>query len=359
MNREVPRDARHLGAYILPGRAPDPLPMFAQVRAAEEIGLGAVWLSERLGTKDAPVLFGALTQVTSSVRLGTAAMHFQNRHPLVLASTAATLQLLSGGRFIFGVGKLARGLWEQYGLPDATNRLLSDTLDIVRRLLAGETVTYDGIAGNFPSLKLIDVPDVSPPPFLLTAVGPRTLDVAGRYFDGVLLHPFLTTAAVTRSVERVRAAALAAGRDPLSVRTYYPVVVAADLPPEEEASRVRARAVTYFQSDPLGPAIVAANDWSSEPLGRLRNHPLVVALAGSYADFGLTKQEQAEVGSTIPDEWLHDGAAVGSTEQCAARLHEYLDAGADELIIHGSTPDMLGPVVDAFQRIAAPSGLGE
>jgi alkanesulfonate monooxygenase SsuD/methylene tetrahydromethanopterin reductase-like flavin-dependent oxidoreductase (luciferase family) len=86
------------------------------------------------------------------------------------------------------------------------------------------------------------------------------------------------------------------------------------------------------------------------PLEALRTHPLIVALEGGYADFGLTPEQRVEVGRTIPQDWLDATSAVGSPEACAARLHEFLAAGADELVLHASTPDMLGPVVEAFTQ---------
>jgi 5,10-methylenetetrahydromethanopterin reductase len=342
------RDARKLGAYILPGGVSDPRPAIEQARAADELGLGTIWLSERWGTKDVPVIFGALSQTTSTVKLGSGTTHFQDRHPLILASTAAALQSFSDGRFLLGVGKLTPGLWEGAGVPDATNAVLADTADIIRRLLRGETVSYDGPAGRFPELRLMGVLDVPPPPILITAIGPKTLDVAGRHFDGAILHAFLTPEAVKRSVERIRVAAANAGREPNDVRIYGMVVVASDLSVEQESRIVAARAVTYFDTDPLGSIIFEANRWDKAPLMALRSHPLVTALGGQYADFGLTPDQRVEVGKTIPEEWLRETSAIGTPEACAARLHEFLDAGADELILHGSTPDMLAPVIEAF-----------
>lgn len=354
-----PRGADLLGAYILPGRVGDPRPGLEQALAGERLGLGTVWLSERWGTKDVPVLFGALTQTTERIRLAAGAMHFQTRHPLVLASTAVTLQALSGGRFILGVGKLAPRMWTMLGLPTATNALLSDTADIVRRLAAGETVSYEGPAGHYPALRLADLPAVPPVPIALTAIGPRTLEVAGRSFDGVLLHPFLSPEGVTRSAAVVRRAAVAAGREPDAVRIYASVVVASEANVD---LLIRARAVTYFQSAPLGPALVTANGWDPEPLQRMADHPLVKGLNGGYADQELTKPQLVEVASTLPDEWLATTSAIGEPDAQAARLHEYLDAGADELILHGSTPDMLDDTVAAFvaaARSAAPAAAAE
>jgi 5,10-methylenetetrahydromethanopterin reductase len=61
-----------------------------------------------------------------------------------------------------------------------------------------------------------------------------------------------------------------------------------------------------------------------------------------------TRDQLAEVSRLLPREWLETGAAVGSAATCARRLRAYLDAGADELVLHGSTPELLGPLLQHF-----------
>src|SRR6202012_3112835 len=113
---QTPVSARALGAYVLPGRVPDPRPAIAQARAAEELGLGTVWLSERWGTKDFAVLAGALSQVTSEAKIASGITHFGVRHPAVLGSMAMTMQGLTGGRLGLGVWRGGAALWEGGGL---------------------------------------------------------------------------------------------------------------------------------------------------------------------------------------------------------------------------------------------------
>ena len=336
-----------LGAYVLPGRVDDPRPAIEQARAAEALGLGTVWVGERFGTKDAGALAAAIGQSTSSVQIGTAITTFLTRHHLSLASLAMTIQALTGGRFRLGVGRSVAPLWRSLGLPNMTNEILVDSADIVRRLCRGEKVSYDGPAGRFRT-RLGDVPDVPPPPILLAAIGPKTLELAGRHFDGVILHPFLTVDGVHRSAERVRAAAEAAGRDPESVRVCATVVVAPDLAPDEEVEVVAARAVTYLQIPGFGELLASVNGWDRTPLAHLRSHPQLAGLRGS-ADAAFTRDQLADVSARLPAEWLASASASGSSAFCAARLSEYLSGGADELIVHGSTPDRLGSTLQSLQ----------
>jgi probable F420-dependent oxidoreductase len=337
-----------LGAYTLPGRVADPRPAIGQALTAEHLGLGTIWIGERYGTKDVGVLGGAIAQATSTIEIGTAISHFLFRHPLSLASMATTLQALSGGRFKLGVGRSVAPAWRAAGLPQMSNRILADLADIHRRLIRGEKVKYDGPAGSFPSLRLGDVPDITPPPLLLAAIGPKTLELAGRSFDGAILHPFLTARAVASSAERVRAAAEAAGRDPDDARVVATVVTAPDLTADQELAVVGGRAVTYYQIPEFGELLAAVNGWDEAGLERLRSHPLLADLRGA-ADSHFTKDQLAEVSRSLPDEWLREGAAVGSAGACAARLQKYLDAGADEIIIHGAVPDLLGPTMQHFR----------
>jgi 5,10-methylenetetrahydromethanopterin reductase len=342
-----------LGAYLLPGRSDDPQLAVTQAIAGESIGLGAVWLSERLGTKDLATIGGALSQATERVRIGAAATHVQTRHPMALASLGLSLQALTNERFLLGIGRAAPASWRAMGLPPASNEVLADAVSILRRLWDGEEVSYSGPLGDFPRLRLVDRPDVSPPPLLLTAIGPKSLIFAGTHFDGVLLHPFLTPEGQQRSADAARAAAAAAGHNPDTFRVVGMVVVVADQTADEVDIRARARLVTYLNAPLLGESLVRANGWDPSVLDRLAAHPLIAALGGRTADGNLDHEQLVEVSRVIPEDWVTSGAAIGTTEQCAARLQDYLAAGADEMVIHGSTPDLLGPTVAAFAARAS------
>lgn len=337
-----------LGAYTVPGRVSDPTVAVGQAQMAEHLGLARIWISERYGTKDLGVLGGAISQSTADIGVASGVAHFLFRHPLVLAGMAMTMQALSGGRFMLGIGRSVGPMWGAVGLPKMTNQALADCADIHRRLCLGEKVRYDGPAGRFPSLRLGDLPDVTPPPTVLAAIGPKTLDLAGRHFDGAILHPFLTTEAVSESAGLVRAGAEAAGRDPDSVTIYATVVTAPDLTDEQELAVVGGRAVTYFQIPEFGDLLAKVNGWDPAALEALRTHPMLANVRGS-ADNLFTKDELAEVSRALPQEWLHEGAAIGSAGVCADRLHEYLASGADEIIIHGAVPDLLGPTLQHFR----------
>ena len=115
-----------LGCYGLAGHTANPADLLDEVRTAEELGLGAVFLSERFNVKDAGVLAGAAAAVSSRIGIGTAATNHNTRHPLVTATMATTLHRLSGGRYAFGLGRGFDLLFDVMGLPRVTGAQLED-----------------------------------------------------------------------------------------------------------------------------------------------------------------------------------------------------------------------------------------
>jgi 5,10-methylenetetrahydromethanopterin reductase len=335
-----------LNAYILPGRAADARAGLTQAREGQRLGLGGLFLSERWESKEIASVMGALTQVTSRPKLVAGLTHFGTRHPLVQAGMGATLQALSGGRFVLGFGRAVPPLFRKLGIPVLDNAGMADYVGILRKLWAGETVTYSGPAGSYPEMQLAQ-PCEAPPPVILGAVGPKTLALAGAHFDGVVLHPFLSVAGVARSVAIVRDAARAAGHDPAAVRIYATVVTAPDtLSDAERANILEARAVSYFMHREVGLPIITMNGWDEGPMDRLAETGLS-RLEYGQGDIEESRRQMAQAVEILPSEWLTTGAAVGSVAHCVDRLRAYLDAGADEILLHGTTPDQQGPLVAA------------
>lgn len=338
-----------LYSYILPGQVSDPNPGLAQARKADALGLGGIFLSERWETKELGATMGALTQVTDKVKLVAGLTHFGTRHPVVQAGMAQTLQQLSGNRFVLGYGRGVESHFRQMGIPTPNLKGMADYAMILRKLWAGETVVYDGPAGNWGELKLPLGYD-TPPPIIFGTIGPKTLAMAGTHFDGVVLHPFLTTDGVERSIKIVRDAAMEAGRDPQSIKIYATIVTVPDT--LDEGTRIdllEARAVSYFMHPEIGAPIVRTNGWSADPMRVLAEKGLAKLEygTGSVED---KRRAMADAASLLPREWLETGAATGSIAQCVARLNDYAAVGVDHILLHGTTPDMQDEIVAGVRK---------
>jgi alkanesulfonate monooxygenase SsuD/methylene tetrahydromethanopterin reductase-like flavin-dependent oxidoreductase (luciferase family) len=150
-------------------------------------------------------------------------------------------------------------------------------------------------------------------------------------------------------VAAVRRGAEEAGRDPAAVKVWS-VLATLHEPDHERLLRgVTGRMATYFQA--YGDALVAMNGWDPGPLERFRADPVVQSVPGAIDAVGTIEQLE-HIRTLIPEEWLP--AAVGSAEQCAARVLDQLSAGADGVILHGSAPAELEPVVQVYAKVRPP-----
>ncbi|GAA1879867.1 TIGR03857 family LLM class F420-dependent oxidoreductase [Actinomadura bangladeshensis] len=345
-------DLPELGFYGLAGHSGSPRDLIGEVAEGERLGLGSVFLSERFTTKEAAALSGAAAAVSERIGIATAATNHNTRHPLLTATFATTVHRLSGGRFALGLGRGFDMLFDVMGLPRVTTAQLDDVIGILRRLWRGEAVAgHDGPAGNFPYLSQ-DPSFDEDIPVILTAMGERTLEFAGRVADGVVLHTFFTDETLAAAVAAIRRGADRAGRDPASVRVWSVLATVGDhLDEEARLRKLVGRLATYLQG--YGDLLVGVNGWDPAVLARFRADDLVSGYPGAFDVVG-TAADLRHVAGLIPDEWLA-ASATGSPERCAARVLDQFGAGADGVILHGATPAELAPVLDAYRR-ARPDG---
>ncbi|MEO1056088.1 MAG: TIGR03857 family LLM class F420-dependent oxidoreductase [Actinomycetota bacterium] len=332
----------NLGCYLLAGGAQDPRALLDEVRDADRLGLSTAFISERFNVKEAASLTGAAVAASSQVTIATAATNHNTRHPIVTASWALTLQKLSAGRFMLGLGRGVPVLFNAFGIPAITTAELDDIAHLMRRLWRGEVVIgHDGPAGSWPVLALD--PEIREEiPLALVAFGPNSLELGGRVFDHVILHTFFTDETLQRCVRTVKQAAERAGRDPDDVVVWSCYATIGDhLPEGVRLQRTVGRLASYLQG--YGDLLVATNDWDPAALARFRTDEWVAGYRRAI-DTHATTAELEHVATLLPDEWLSP-AATGSPAQCATAIERQMALGADRVIMHGASPLELEPVI--------------
>ena len=341
-----------LGFYALAGAPKSPAELLDEVPAAEALGLGSAFISERFNIKEAATLSGAVAATSTTIGIATAATNHNTRHLMVTASYATTMHRLTGGRFTLGLGRGIAPLFDAYGLPPITTAQIEDVVALLRRLFRGEVVLgHDGPAGKYPVLHL-DASFDEDIPIGFVAFGPRSLALAGRVMDMVVLHTFFTDETVERCVRTIRAAAEEAGRDPADVRIWSCYATVHDgLSHELRLKKTVGRLATYLQG--YGDLLVDTNGWDHAPLDRFRTDPVVSAIPGAIDGVADTAALE-HIATLLPESWL-EPAATGTPERCAERVLRQLDLGVDGVIMHGATPAELAPVVEAYRSIR-PSG---
>lgn len=336
---------RELGFYTLAGAPRSPRDMLDELAHGERLGLGTAFISERFNIKEAGALTGAACAATTSMDIITAATNHTTRHPIVTASWASTLHLLSEGRFSLGIGRGIDAMFRAFGMPLATTESMESFATLMRRLWNGETVlNHSDLTGTYPVLRLdpefrLDIP------LSITAFGPRTLELGGRAFDNVILHTFFTDETTARAVRTVKESAERAGRDPASVRVWSCFATIGDhLPEEVRLKKTVGRLATYLQA--YGDLMVRTNNWDPAVLRRFREDEMVRTFAGAL-DQKATTEQLEHVATLIPAEWLAPSAS-GSPARCVAAVRNQLSLGCDAVILHGASPTDLEPIVTEY-----------
>jgi len=330
----------------------------ALAQEADRLGYSVAWVAEAYGS-DAATMLAWIAAQTERIDIGSAIFQIPARTPAMTAMTATGLDLLSGGRFRLGLGVSGPQVVEGWhGVPFAKPLARTrEYVEIVRKALARENVTYDGEFYTLPlpdgpgkPLRLMVHPVREHVPIYLAAVGPKNLQLAGEIADGWLAI-FYAPEFAGELLADVRAGREKAGKtlDGFDVVPSVPVVFGPD--PAACADPVRPYAALY---------VGGMGSREKNFYNRLATRMGYGDAAREIQDLYLAKRPR-DAAAAVPLEFLDRTALLGSVERVADRLHAYAEAGVTTLnvSIHGTDTaqrvQQLRLMVEALDK----SGLGE
>lgn len=296
---------------------PESLPDFA--RHAEEIGISELWMVEDCFYASGIASAAIALAVTRSIPVGLGIMPAVARNAAFTAMEIATLARTYPGRFLAGIGHGMANWMKQIGaFPKSQLAALSETSEVVRRLLAGEEVTFSGDHVQLDQVKL-EFPPTQIPPVLLGVRGPKSLMASGRYADGTLLAELASPAYVRWAREQITQGQADAGRTGTPHPIYVYMLFAVD------ADGVAAR-------NRLRPMIA---DWLAHG-----NNDYTRAL-GIDAELDALRQSggRAKIEAELPDTWIKEMTIAGTPDECRESIQTLIEAGAASVIL---VPDQLG-----------------
>ena len=191
------------------------------VRLAETIGFDSAWVSEHHGSSDGympsllPMLAGLAT-ATEHIQLGTGVLLTPFHHPLRLAEDAATVDLISGGRLILGLGLAWRDEeFRMFDVPMSERvRRTVETIEILRRAWTGERFSYEGKVFSFDQVRITPPPARGDAiPIWLGGTAEAAIRRAGRIADGYIRTRGGNVDRMRRDLQLVEEAARSSGRD--------------------------------------------------------------------------------------------------------------------------------------------------
>jgi len=295
----------------------DPRQVARQARLAEDVGFEDVWFPDHYFIRE---VFGALTlaaAATTKVKLGTAVTSPYLRHPVLLASAVATLDEVSDGRAILGVGVGGHEFPAQLGVslerPIAACR---ESVEIVRRLLAGETVTHKGKRFAVDRARLSFTPSRRIPVYL-AARGPQMLQLAGEIADGVITHG-VHPSYLAFARERIAGGGARGSRSVSAVDLVLmgDVVVTDDLPAARD--RLRARCVLMAGGE-YAPDLVERYGLTAADVEPVR----AAVRAGDLA----------AAGKVVSDRVVDAFCTAGTAEHCREAVRAMARSGVTHVIV--------------------------
>jgi F420-dependent oxidoreductase-like protein len=290
---------------------------------ADDLGFDSVWVPEAYGT-DAVSMLGALAARTERIRLGTGIANVFSRTPALLAQTAATLDMISGGRFILGLGTSGHQVVSSWhGMPfDRPLLRMRETVAIVRQVLRRERLIFKGEVFQLEmGLKLLARPVRDTVPIFLATLSPGGLRLTGELADGWMPTLFSPDHMALFRAD-LEAGASSAGR------TLDAISIAPSVPVQVDADRQRAR-------DAVRP-------WVALYVGgmgsRRRNYYNDVVRRYGFVEEARTIQElylggkQLEAIRSVPDELVDAITIAGPEAYVQDRLGVWSRAGVDVLL---------------------------
>ncbi len=284
----------------------------------ERLGFDSYWVADQRWMRDVWVSLAACAQRTSTIALGTRVTDPYVRHPALTAVAIASLDELSGGRAILGIGAGGSG-FQQMGIerrkPVAAIR---EAIELIRRLLAGGEVEYQGELVSFRrgGLEFETRRDI---PIVIVARGPRILELGGRLADGVMVASMASPAAVRWGIAHVEAGARAVSR-PM------------------EAIELSSMVYTSISDD--GPAArhIVRRGIAAALLGSFPNFDFLAASGLSVPPelWGLLEARQPDyprLMAAIPDAFVDHLGLAGTPAQCAAQIERLVAVGIRHVVL--------------------------
>jgi coenzyme F420-dependent oxidoreductase len=307
---------------------------------AETLGYDRVWFPETWG-RDAATTLAAMADRTETIGIGTSIVNTYSRSAALVGQTAATLQEHSDGRFRLGLGPSGPAVVENWHGQSFERplRRTREYVEVVRKVLSGDSVDYDGEFVDVQGFRLRQTPPEPTPGIDVTGMGPKAVELAGRFADG--WHALM----FTREGMRERLADLERGAE-LGGRTIEDVHTTFVLPccalPDGDAARDLARQHLAFYVGGMGT-------FYRDALARQGYEDEAETIHGAWQD---GEHEQAV--AAVSDDLLDSLAAAGTPEEVREHFDQFASIDGVDAVAVSFPRAADREVIDATLDVVAP-----
>jgi len=311
------------------------------VKAAEAAGFEAVWQAESRLVREATVPMAAFAAVTERIKVGSGVVNNWTRNVGLMAATFSTLDDLAPGRVVLGIGAWWDPLAAKVGIERRKPlQAMREYVEVVRRLLAMERVTYHGEFVDVDDIELDIVHgDRSPKhvPIYIGATGLKMMELAGEIGDGVVLNYMVSPKYNADAMDALASGAGRVGRSLEEIDRPQLVVCSLDEDRDVALDRARELLTQYLGQQPHIMKASGVDASLIEEIGRVMTWP-----AGP--------EEIHRAMELVPDDAVQMISAAGTPDECRAKVQEYVDAGCTCPILYPLGDDV-GAMIEAFSPL--------
>lgn len=293
---------------------------------AEAHGFESVWIAESRLARDAVVPVTAIATDTSRIKVGAGVINTWTRNAALIAQTWATLDELSAGRAMLGLGAWWDPLAKKVGI-DRTKPLqcMKEYVQVIRRLFSAEEVTFQGEFVKMDGVKLDTLHGTGARPrsvpIYVGGTGFQMLELAGEIADGVLLNYLVSPRYNEKAWESIRRGAERARRDPKEIDSPQLIACSIDEDADKAVELAKSHVtMTIGQQPHIAKASGVSEDLIREVQERMGGWP---ARPGGI-------EKAAEI---VPDEVVRLITASGSPSDCEKKIKEYMAAGCSSPLL--------------------------
>lgn len=325
---------------LLLGEHP-PQRLVALAQQAEALGFAHLWYADERFFRE---VYSGLTLCalrTARIHMGPCVTDPYSRHPALTAMAIATLDEISGGRAVLGIGAGVSGFRELGIARERPAVAIRETVDVVRSLLRGETITYHGQIIRADGARLDFSPARADIPIYVASNAPHGLEVAGRVADGAIMQGCVSDVALAYFRGQVERGARIARRDASGIDLAARINVCIHDDPRVARDLMRRSvAASLIAQQPDFPGFVAAG--LEVPV------PLREAVRG--LKYGYGNDAGATVVSAVPDSFVDALTLAGTVEDVAAGVARMIRFGVTQFILFPMDPER--SIERALERFA-------
>jgi 5,10-methylenetetrahydromethanopterin reductase len=289
------------------------------VKYAEQRGFEAVWQAESRLVRDAIVPMAAYAAVTERIKIGSGVINNWTRNIGLLAATFLTLDDLAPGRIICGLGAWWDPLARNVGIERRKPMLaMRETVEVLRRLLKMERVTFHGEFHNVDGIELDVVHGRREPrdvKIMIGATGGKMMELTGEIADGAVLNYCVPPEYNDEAMQQLEAGAKKAGRKLEDIDRPQLIVCSVDNDRAKAIDTTRGLLTQYLAQQ---PHIAKASGVSED----------VVKSIQAILGWPATHEQIEKAKHLVPEDLIHRITASGTPDEARAKVQEYVKRGA-------------------------------